>query len=244
MRAGQVPLGTLLARWVVFRPIDVSGPLTAGGARAGGALGTLSLALLSLLKIAAAQDEALYAAAPPPGSAFVRVVATTRQGSVKLGATDLGALAPGGASAYRPRPAGSGPVVSGALQCNYTAEAGQYYTVVLPAAGSSTTCTTLHDPAPPSRSKAGLVLYNLSRSGPLTLETADGAVKVIEALGAGALADRAVNALPVTLRVSRPQGPPLPLPELSLRRGGVWSVFVREEGNGLSVSVVENTTGA
>lgn len=188
-------------------------------------------------------DAALYDPAPPAGSAFVRVAPSAIDEvalSVRVGSTSPSLSVSGGkASAYVAVPAGPTTVEVASIRGDSRAvEAGRYYTVVY----NGKTQRWLEDPAPGSRAKASLVLYNFSAE-PLDLVTADGATVLLDEVAVGQVAARGVNGVAAALGVSADQGVLATTPTLSLRNGATYSLFASPApGGGLSLRWQENAT--
>lgn len=199
------------------------------------------LAALCLAPAAHAQDErdvGLYAPAPPPGSAFVRLLnAGDKPLAGKIGARAVATVPAGDASAYVPAPAGKVAVsAGGALEL--VAVAGKYYTVVT----GVSPLRALEDPALSSRAKAGLTLYNLTGGPPVDLTTADGATVVVTGVAPWALGSREVNALTVGFAVRGPKGPLGTVPSTTLARGAAYAVVLRDGGKVTWVEARTSTT--
>lgn len=185
-------------------------------------------------------DAALYAPEPPPGSAFLRVLnGQSAVATAEFGGRRVTALAGGAASPYVPLPAGPVAVSSGPAKGNGDLEAGRFYTAALVSSG----VRILADPAPPSRLKAGLVLYNLLQAGPLDLVTADATIRILEDVAPLAVGGREVNALKVALAVEG-NARVGACPESHLVRAAVYSVIAWSGPKGPQVSCIENETGS
>jgi hypothetical protein len=200
------------------------------------------VALFGLALPARAQDggdASLYAAAPPPGSAFVRVVNLgSAPAAVQVADRALGSIASGALSPYVPVPKGDVRVTAAGRPASVTVDAGKFYTAVFGAAAGT---PLLADPAPPALNKAGLVFYNLTDTAGVGLTTADGAVTVLTGVGPMAVAGREVNALNVGFAVSG-VGTVAPVPAVQLARGRVYSLVVRRTAAGAVATLVENQT--
>jgi hypothetical protein len=145
----------------------------------------------------------------------------------------------GKASAYVAVPAGPTTVEVASIRGDSRAvEAGRYYTVVYDGKKQR----WMEDPAPGSRAKANLVLYNFTAE-PLDLVTADGATVLLDEVAKDAVAARAVNGVAAALGVSADQGVLATTPTLSLRNGASYSLFASPApGGGVSLLWQENTT--
>jgi alginate O-acetyltransferase complex protein AlgF len=196
----------------------------------------LAVTLLLCLTQATAQDEGLYAPAPPADAAFVRVLhAAEGAGEVspRVGDTDFGALSYGDVSPYRVVPQGTAELSAGQVTETLELAAGRFYTVVLNGAA-----TFLEDPMLHNRARTLLVLYNAS-SKPVTLKTADGATEVIPDVPPGELGSVEVNPISVAFGVFAGNIALATFEELQLERGAVYSTFMLPDG---TAAFVQNTT--
>jgi hypothetical protein len=148
----------------------------------------------------------------------------------------------GAAGPYVPVPKGDAQVKAGAKTQSLPVEAGKFYTVSYGAKADASGFHVLADPAPASLSKAGLVVYNLTSTGGLSLTTADGTVTVLPDIAAGAVAGREVNALNVGFAIKGASGNVATVAPTQLTRGHVYSVIVRDAAGAVSATCAENTT--
>ncbi|ERP86933.1 hypothetical protein Q670_05005 [Alcanivorax sp. P2S70] len=171
----------------------------------------------------AAQDgaEGLYEMAAPPDSAFIRVVNLTGD-QLDLGLDEWRqSLAPGRAGDYLYRPGGEAQIRINGKSFDFSFASRSVQTLIFD--GQS---MRLHeDTYFNSRLKALLVMYNLTGQG-ASLQTANGSVTVIGPLAAEDSGDREINGVKVALRVALTDGTSLPLEEVVLQRGRVYSVWV------------------
>jgi hypothetical protein len=135
----------------------------------------------------------LYAAPPPPGSAFVRVINGDAAASavVSIRGKRLSAVAPGQIGEYGIVPEGEGDIALGAKKTSGRFQAGRYYSTVV----KSGTLTILEDPFFKNKLKAQLILVNLSDVKTISLKTPDGKVGIVESVAVGASAAREVNTI-------------------------------------------------
>ena len=92
----------------------------------------LLAALLACSLFVSAQEEGLYAPAPPADAAFVRVLnAAESDVTSSLGGTSFGALIHGAVSPYRVVPQGAAELSAGNVTETLELAAGRFYTVVL-----------------------------------------------------------------------------------------------------------------
>ncbi len=187
----------------------------------------------------AADDASLYAAAPPAGSAFVRVIqADLTSGDGTVGATAVRGVESGEASAYVVAPQGSVAVGLAGAKHTLEATAGGYYSVVW----LSGTAKVFEDTPAESRTKALLTVYNLSDQAEIRLTTGDGAVEIVGGVAPAATAQRALNALAVPLSVYGPSGLITAFPERVLDRGAAYSVIVTGIGDRTAAHWVQSRT--
>lgn len=195
--------------------------------------GMAAVALGLLLGVGSADDSALYAPAPPPGSAFVRVLqAGPKAADGAVGKASVGTVAVGMASEYIVVPQGAVSVKSGTAAHPVTVEASKYYSVAV----HSGAPVVFTDTAPSSANKAVVVVYNLSTATSVSLTTADGSVAIVSDIAPGKSGHRELNPLAVPLVVSGPAGTVKELGERVLERGSAYSVVVTGQGDALTAS--------
>lgn len=194
-----------------------------------------------LLALAGAQDEGLYAPAPPADAAFVRVLnAAEDNGDVtaSLGDTGFEALAYGAVSPYRVVLQGAAELRAGSVSATLELAAGRFYTVVLEDAALEDAATLLQDPTLENRAQTLLVLYNVSTQ-PVNLKTADGMTAVIPDVAPGELGSVAVNPISVAFGAFAGSAALTAFDEVQLGRGAVYSTFVLQDDTAV---FVQNTT--
>lgn len=194
------------------------------------------MTVLLSLPVWAAQDgnEGLYEMAAPPDSAFVRVVnISAEQASVSMDEWAQ-SLSPGQAGDYLYRPAGSAQLLVNEKPFAFDFVARSVQTLVFD--GSS--LIPHQDTYFNSRLKALLVMYNLS-SQPATLQTSNGAVNVVGPLLSGSSGEREINGVKVSLKVALDSGEELPLEEVVLQRGRVYTVLVTPTRDGAQARLEE-----
>ena len=210
--------------------------------------GTILLACAALLVVGrpatADGDERLYLPEPPPSSAFVRWLlphSEERSSGVpdappRIDAVPVPAAAWAAAPAYvvvaqglhRLRvPGDAGPPSPARF------EAGAFYSVV---ARPGDALRVLRDPPGPDRSRAALVLYNLSDAARASLVTSEQALSVVDGVAPGELGARSVNAVRIGLDVRADGRLVRRFPDIVLERGRVHSFVVegsaRDEAGG------------
>ncbi len=183
---------------------------------------------------AAAQDEGLYAPAPPADAAFVRIL-NTNQGETTptLGDTSFQALAYGKVSPYRVVLQGNADLSAGNVTDTLTLQAGRFYTVII---GDS--ATLIEDPTLDNRAQTLLLLYNTSAK-PVNLKTADGSTAVIPDVAPGEVGSIPVNPISVAFGAFRGSAALTTFAEVQLERSAAYSTFVLPDDTAV---FVQNTT--
>jgi alginate O-acetyltransferase complex protein AlgF len=203
---------------------------------------TLAGAALTVGGAAFAADD-LYAAAPPAGSAFVRVVHAkpgAAAAAATVGGKSAGSVAFGQASAYIVVPQGEREAAVGGATSKLTVAAGGFYTVALTASG----VTVVADGTNSNLAKALLSVYNFSGKPTLDLKTADGAQTVVAGVAGGAAGSRAVNPLTTGLLVTSGAETVWTQPPVTLDRGAAYSLIVLGPPEKPSATWVKSSTKA
>lgn len=194
--------------------------------------------------LAGAQDEGLYAPAPPADAAFVRVLHTVPETEAldsDIGGTTFETLSYGDVSVYRVVMQGEATVRAGESGLlsevgePLTFEAGHFYTVVL-----GDDATLFQDPVLENRAQTLLVLYNLSADA-ASLKTADGETDVIAEVAPGEVGSIPVNPISVAFGAFAGDTALTTFDEVQLERSAAYSTFVLPEGE---ARFVQNTTAA
>jgi len=178
-------------------------------------LGLISAALLA--PVATVHAQALYAAAPPPDSTFVRVTNGTPVAGVaaRIGTQPLPGLPPFTSSNYVFLQPGEVEVELAGHQKRFSVEASHYYTVAHTVDGLK-----LFDlKGFTSQLKSMVVLFNLLPDTTLSLKTADGKTTVFAEVGPYAAAQREINPLTVQLALFRGDDKLIDVPPKSFERG-------------------------
>jgi len=199
---------------------------------------------LLFLATAAAQDGdvGLYAAAPPAGSAFVRVVnAGGAALTGKVGKYATGSIAPGVASPYYAVPGGDVALALGQKSQTVQAPTGTFVTVVsgMPGKGEG---VVLPDTLSQNRAKATILLYNVSSQAGIDLATSDGKVTVFTDVPPGTEVMKEVNAISIGFTVQGPSSAVTTFPTATLERGAAYSVVVYDSGGKLAATWSTNST--
>lgn len=189
--------------------------------------------VLLLLGQALAQDtQGLYAPAPPPDSAFVRVInASASPLSATLGSK--AATAPkAGISTYVVVPQGSVTAKVGAVSSNLAVVAGKFYSAVW----NGKAFRLMTDVSADDRAKAQLTVYNLSSRQALDLKTADGKLSVVSGVKPGESGNRAVNGITVDLAVYGGSKALTTFKGVALERGTAYAIVVTDSGSSMTLS--------
>lgn len=195
------------------------------------------LAFISLGTLAAG-DDGLYSAAPPPGSAFIRVVSagTVPHDDVVIGGTTLGVARSGEAAPYQVVPGGEVRIDAGAASETAKFEAQRTYTVVL----SDNSFTVIDDTMEPNLTKSTIMFYNLTSDNTVGLSTADGDTPVFGAIDTMTSAKIAVNPISIAFGVTRAGKVVSAGDSIKLERGAVYSIFATE-ADGLKIDFSQNS---
>ncbi|MDX2004740.1 MAG: alginate O-acetyltransferase AlgF [Meiothermus sp.] len=199
-------------------------------------IASISLALLGL---GLANPAGLYAPAPPPDAAFVRVVNAT-PAAVRASARQTvlaERLAFAAVTPYKVIKGGSYTLEVGGRTISVDLEAGRFYTVSLTPSG----LWLNPDQTASSLTKARISLYNLSGT-PLSLKTADGQLTLMPRVTPGQYAMLQVGAVKARLAVFAGNAKPLKLPETDLQANSAYSVMVFNQGGTLKAVWLQNTT--
>jgi hypothetical protein len=190
----------------------------------------LALALAIAPAAAHAADEGLYAAPPPPGSAFVRFVNgdSRAAAATAIRGEDFHAAAPGTVGPYHAVQKGNADIMAGPARTTVQLKEGAHYSAVF----SGGKLAVLEEPAFDPKMKAQLVLFNLSPVQDLSLKTSAGAVSVINDVKPGTLGARAVNAVKTGFILASAQGKVDDLAPRPLERGGSYAVVVYTAADG------------
>jgi alginate O-acetyltransferase complex protein AlgF len=205
----------------------------------------LSLAWLGLGFTAAAEaagDEALYDPAPPPNSAFVRVIDARGQGNLQVTVGQAGITVPAtGVSAYVVVPAGEQDVVLSTETSKITFAAGKYYTIAL-YVGGNTKPTLLEDEILTNPAKSGIYVYNFSDAPSVKLFAPKPKVAVVDDLKPGLSAFKSVNAVTVDLALMEGDKTLADFSQLALKRRTGLTFVVFGSGDAKKAIAVPNAT--
>ena len=190
-------------------------------------------AIAVLSGIASAQDLAgLYAPAPPPDSAFVRIInATAAPLSATLG-SKVATAPKAGISTYVVVPQGNVAAKVGAASNTLAVVAGKFYSAVW----NGKTFRLMTDVSADDRAKAQLTVYNLSTKPALDLKTADGKLSVVGGVKPGESGNRAVNGITVDLAVFGGSKALATFKGAALERGNAYAIVVTDSSSSMTVS--------
>lgn len=203
------------------------------------------LILLSLLGLLSqpsyAQEEnadALYAAAAPSDSAFVRVInLSDRSISVAMSSKNQAQqIAPGQIGAYRFTAPGPTVVEIDQHKLTPTFEKNSATTYVY----DGQSVRSLNDNFINEPKKAQIGFYNLS-SQSLALKTADGRHVIVPTLAAGENGNRMVNELKIAFAAYSGEQSVADFPEAFLKKGRTYSYVVLPSATGLRAVSVAST---
>lgn len=208
----------------------------------GGIMRLLMLCLsVLLLGLATAQENGLYAPAPPADAAFIRLIHAAPDApavSATLGDVSYDELSFATASSYRVVLQGTHTLTAGELSQNLEVAAGKFYTVAITPTG----VTVLEDPISTNRAKALLSLYNLSDIASVDLKTADGKTEVLMGVASSTQKNIEVNGITVDLAVSSEGADLQAFPGVSLERGAAYSAIVLGTSDAPTVIWVQSET--
>lgn len=189
-----------------------------------------------------AQDQGLYDPLPPEGSAFVRFLSESPEsGSKQAKANDKGYdyLNFKQVSSYYVIPKGAVKASIGSAAKDFNAESGKFYTVVLNEGGA---LEVKDDPKNENEAKSQIVFYNLTDKPDLSLKTADGKVVIVPPLSAGAVGDKQINPVKVSIAIFDGETKLKDLGPVSLERGSSYSAIAMNDKDVEWVQASTNTT--
>jgi alginate O-acetyltransferase complex protein AlgF len=202
--------------------------------------------LLGSLAIAGAvypsyADGALYDPAPPPNSAFLRIMsaAPTVVADGKIGGNpvDLGEV---NVSAFVVVPGGKSAVEAGGKSGEVDCPSGKYCSAVFDLAGAAGPALIV-DQVLDNPAKSGLHFYNLTDQAALTLFAPDQGVALFEGVPSGGMKFRQVGAVTVNLTVKAGDSEIAKIDGAALKRRTGHSVIVRGASGSVTAAIVENT---
>lgn len=183
---------------------------------------------LLLLPMAAHAQEFLYAPAPPPGSAFVRVVVASPAvgpvsgslGPIKVEGAKFGDVTP-----YRTLPGGDHAIRLGGATKEHGFATGSYSTVVITGKKDAAP-VVLADASSRNLAKAQVCLYNLVDAPGADLKTADGALALVSGVAPWSVACREVNPVEAALAAFSGGSRVTAFPAQRLEASAVYGAFL------------------
>lgn len=202
----------------------------------------VAAALLVTDAALAAGDDALYNPAPPPNSAFVRVIDARGQGNLAVSVGQAQITVPQtGVSAYVVVPQGEQDVALSTTSSKVTLTAGKYYTLAFYIDGA-TTPKLLEDEILTNPAKSGVYVYNFSDAASVKLYAPQPKVAVVDNLKPGSSAFKSVNAVTVDLAVMDGEKKVADFNQLALKRRTGLTFLVFGAGDGKKAIAVPNET--
>lgn len=195
--------------------------------------------LLSHLSYAQEEHaDALYAAAAPSDSAFVRVInLSDRSVSWAMSSKNQAQqVAPGQIGAYRFTASGPTVIEIGQQKLTPTFEKNSATTYVY----DGQSVQSLNDNFVNEPKKAQIGFYNLSGQS-LALKTADGRHEIVPTLANGQNGNRMVNELKIAFSAYNGEQAVVSFPETFLKKGRTYSYLVLPSTNGLRAISVAST---
>lgn len=202
----------------------------------------LSLLFITILPWATAQanDDELYDPAPPPDSAFVRVIhANTAQSQISatVGGTAYGQLSYPQLSGYRIVKGGSHKVTLGSAVNEVTIDAGGYFTIALTDGGD---IKLVKDELLSNPAKARVYFYNFSDAPVASLFAPQHGAAILDKVAANDGASREVNALKLTLQVKAGDVPVKDFADVQLKRRVGTSFLLTGKSGAYQALTLEN----
>lgn len=199
----------------------------------------LSLCLIMMAAMpafAASEDEGLYDALPPEGSAFVRFVHAQPDIGGDLPPIVNGKKRDGlrfsKAKPYGVVPPGKVTAELGPVKKEFEAEKNTYYTLIL----QNNDFKIVKDPEAKDPLKAQIIVYNTTGRDDISIRTADGKVTVVGPVKAGEVLDRAVNPIKVSFAVYAGEEKYADLPDWPLERKERFIIAVMTDDKGQGVA--------
>ncbi|MFT4074397.1 MAG: alginate O-acetyltransferase AlgF [Asticcacaulis sp.] len=193
----------------------------------------------------AGTDSGLYAAAPPPNSVFIRMVAAPGDGHAVAGTIGAAkySVAAGTASAYKVIPSGQTVLKVGAVAKPLTLMDGHFYTLVVGGSQAQPAFNLIDDPKLDSKVKGLITFYNLTGRPNLSLKTADGKAVVVATTPSGRVGSRSVNSATTGFAVFDGAAAVGTVAPQTIERGNAYSSIALEAGGRLKVLWVRSVTG-
>ena len=202
------------------------------------------LVLVSVLMpfLAAADDAELYAKAPPPNSAFIRVLNAApelKESTVSVAGKSFSKAAYPSITSYQIVPAGNYVVTLAGKKTTIKPVAGKFYSVAVQ--GGSAPILFIADAAPTNPAKSKIYFYNLSDASVGKLFAPDHKTAIVDNVKPGTKAEKDINALKVTIDAMAGTEKVQSFPQVQLKRR-VGSSFLLAGSKGQYKAVmVENS---
>ncbi len=179
--------------------------------------------LLAVAVPASAQGDGLYDEPPPPGSAFVRILAAQSNPplSATVGDTSVTPVTARDVAPYQIIQGGVLSVRAGDVQMDTEFAAMRYYSVIL----HDGIATVIDDTLEANLTKSTIIFYTLPANDAMGLSTADGKTSVFQAVPAWSSASVAVNPISIAFGVNHAGEVVSSTPTIQLERGGVYSII-------------------
>jgi alginate O-acetyltransferase complex protein AlgF len=200
-----------------------------------------SLAIAGAVANPSFADGALYDPAPPPNSAFLRIMsaAPAAVADGKIGGNPI-SLGEANVSDFVVVPGGKSAVEAGGKSGEVDCPSGKYCSVVFDLAGSSSPALIV-DEVLDNPAKSGLHFYNLTDQPALTLFAPDQGVALFEGVPTGGMKFRQVGAVTVNLSVKSGDSEVAKIEGAALKRRTGHSVIVRGASGSITAAIIENT---
>ncbi len=167
----------------------------------GSLLSIFIMLFLALPAFAVSEDEGLYDAPPPEGSAFARFIhADPNVGgdiSPKLNGKSLDGVKFTGVKPYGVIPSGKTMAEIAGITLEFDADSDSYYSLVL----QKGELRAVKEPELQDQLKAQIIVHNLTSKDDISLKTADGKVSVVGPLTAGETKNREINPIKVSFAI-------------------------------------------
>lgn len=167
----------------------------------GSFLSIFVILFLALPALAVSEDEGLYDALPPEGSAFARFVHAdpSVEGDIrpKINGKSRDGVKFTGVKPYGVIPPGKTTAELGGVTLEFEAEPDAHYTIIL----QKGELKAVKDPDLQDQLKAQIIVYNLTSKGDISLKTADGKVSIVGPLAHGENQNREINPIKVSFAI-------------------------------------------
>lgn len=204
----------------------------------GSLLSIFTMLFLALPTFAVSEDEGLYDALPPEGSAFARFVhGDPNVGgdvSPKINGKSLDGVKFTGVKPYGVIPPGKTMAEIAGITLEFDADPDSYYSLVL----QKGELKAVKEPELQDQLKAQIIVYNLTSKDDISLKTADGKVSVVGPLTAGETENREINPIKVSFAIYSGDEKFADLVDWPLERKESYIIVVFESG-GAGVAIYD-----